>query len=164
MLTNSSASPYCGNSPGTLPTMPPSSRLVIGMSSSTCLRSPPKSEVTRPNQLACMPSSRLSLGRMAGVHSSVWMRAISPTLISRAVWKSASSSQSGYFSASMSAIALCSLTNTVLNMPRPSHQLRMKPVRSAPVSSSTGSSPSSVSSIRPPSWERSECWVSQSLP
>ena len=87
-----------------------------------------------------------------------------PTLMSRAVWKSASSSQSGCFSASIAAIALCSLTNTVLSMARPTHQLRMKPVRSAPVSGSTGSSPSSVTSIRPPWCSRRECWVSQSLP
>ena len=35
----------------------------MGMSSSTCLRSPPNSEVTRPNQFACMPSSRASVGQ-----------------------------------------------------------------------------------------------------
>ena len=95
MLTNSSDSPYVGASPGALPTIPPSSRLVMGMSSSTCLRSPPNSDVTRPNQFACMPLSSASLGRMAGVHSMVWMRAISAALTRRAVWKSASSSQSG---------------------------------------------------------------------
>ncbi len=164
MLTNSSDSPYVGASPGTLPTIPPSSLLVMGMSSSTCLRSPPNSEVTSPNQLARIPSTRLSLGRIAGVHSMVWMRAISAALTSRAVWKSASSSQSGYASASRSAMALCSRTNRVCSIASPSHQLRTNPDRSVPVSGSSGSEPSSFTSIRPPTWERSTCCVSQSLP
>ena len=61
-------------------------------------------------------------------------------------------------------MALCSRTNSVCSIASPTHQFRTNPDRSVPVSGSRGSDPSSFSSIRPPTCERSACWVSQSLP
>ena len=51
--------------------------------------------VTSPYQLRVHAVEQASLGRIAGVHSTVWILAMTAALTSRAVWKSASSSQSG---------------------------------------------------------------------
>lgn len=48
-----------------------------------------------PYQFACMPVCSTGVARMPGVHSTVWILAISAALISRAVRNSFSSPQDG---------------------------------------------------------------------
>lgn len=51
----------------------------------------------RPPQLAFMAICSAGLGRIAGVHSIVWILAISAAFTSRAVWKIRSSGHSSWF-------------------------------------------------------------------
>ena len=68
-------------------------------------------------------------GRIAGVHSTVWIFAISAELISRALSNSCSSVQSGAACASRSQMWLCSSVNSVWSIARPIHQLSVKPLK-----------------------------------
>jgi hypothetical protein len=77
---------------------------------------------------------------MPGVHSTVWIFAISALLISHAVSNRRWSSQPGFSRLSTSQIALCSLVNSVCRHERPNQKFSLKPALSSPGSSGSGSS------------------------
>ena len=79
-----------------LPTTPPISGLRTLMSA-TVLRCLPAWNrlVSSPYQLALRPASRPGLGRMAGVHSTLWILAMTAALIRRATLNSRLSSHVG---------------------------------------------------------------------
>ena len=118
----------------------------------------------RPYQFARMAAATVGWGTSAGVHSTVWIFAITAAVIRRAVSKSRWSVQSGCRAASMSQTALCSRAKSVCITERPAHQLPLTPVRSTPLRSSTGSSPSSPILRRPPRPSRSRASRSGVLP
>ena len=60
-------------------------------------------------------------------------------------------------------MALCSRANSVCSIDRPTHQLRMNPVSSTPLSA-TGRRPSVCSRRRPPACSRRRSCVAWSLP
>ena len=66
-----------------------------------------------PYQFARMPNFVVGCAMIAGVHSTVWIFAISAAVIRRALANSSSSVQSGCSDASRSAIALCSRVKSV---------------------------------------------------
>ena len=72
------------------------------------LPSLPSRSPRSPYQFARMPNFVVGWAMIAGVHSTVWILAISAALIRRALSNSCSSVQSGCSAASRSAIALCS--------------------------------------------------------
>jgi hypothetical protein len=92
-----------------------------------------------PYQLPLIPSLRMRFGSTAGVHSTVWIFAITAALTRRAFWNRSSSAIAGYFDRSMSTMALCSLAKRVCRKERPRCQVRFtRPERSTPVLGSTG--------------------------
>ena len=101
---------------------------------------------------------------MAGVHSTVWILAVSAAVISRARSNSSWSDQDGCSTRSALAIALCSSVNSVCIRSRPSHQLPLTPVTGTPVSGSSGSSRSVSTLSRPPTPARTVSCVAWSLP
>ena len=125
-----------------LPTTPPSSAFRSWISASVFRLSRGRRKfVASPYQFAFRPAWRARLGRIPGVHSIVWILAITAALMRRATLNRRASSQCGYFVLSRAQIALCSLTNSVCSMLVPTHQLRTKPVSSTP-SLPVGSRPS----------------------
>ncbi len=136
--------------------MPLSTSLLLSRPSSLWRRSP-----SRPYQLACMAATVVGWLMTAGVHSTVWILAISAAVISRARWKSSSSDQAGYASCNASQMALCSRRKTRCIMARPSQ----KP--GTPAGSFSGASgnsgPSGTRSL-PPRPVRSDRCPAGSLP
>ena len=76
-------------------------------------------------------------GRIAGVHSTVWILAISAALTRRACWNSRSSSQVGKSCFRRSQMALCSSANSACSRLRPTHEFSVKPVISRRLIGST---------------------------
>ena len=85
-----------------------------------------------PDQLTFMANHNAGVLTMPGVHSTVWIFAISAELMSHAVSKSRWSSQVGFSRLSTSQIALCSFVNSVCRHDSPNHQFSLKPARSMP--------------------------------
>ena len=102
--------------------MPPSTSFVLRL---------PSRLPRIPYQFARMPNCVVGWAMIAGVHSTVWIFAISAALIRRAFSKSSSSVQSGCSAASRSEIALCSRVKSVCRSARPSQKLPATPVRSS---------------------------------
>jgi hypothetical protein len=117
----------------------------------------------RPDQFAFMAIRVVGWLITAGVHSTVWILAITATLIRRARWKSSSSDHDGYSRFSASQIALCSSTKSEPIRLSPSHH---------PGAFAGLSFGSSGSASRPsgPMWSlpseplRARFWASASLP
>jgi hypothetical protein len=86
----------------------------------------PKSLCTRssasPNQFARSATFVVGWLMIAGVHSIVWIFASSAALISRAFWKSRSSSQCGYSALRRSQIELCSIEKMIPSRSIPSQK------------------------------------------
>ena len=96
------------------PGMPPSSPSARGRRSHRGQRGP-----SRPDQFACIAAWTVGWARMAGVHSTVWILAITAAFTSRAVWNRRSSSQPGWRAARWSQMALCSRANRSCSSARP---------------------------------------------
>ena len=122
--------------------MPLISSLLPTRPTSRCSRSP-----SSPHQLARMPIFSAGWAMIAGVHSTVWILAISAELTSWAVPKSSSSLICGCCFFNASQIALCSRVKSVCSMPRPIHQFSLNPVIAVPVLVSSGSRPSCSTSL-----------------
>ena len=88
-----------------------------------------------PDQFTFMANHSAGVLTIPGVHSIVWIFAISAELISHPVSNSRWSSQPGFSRLSMSQIALCSLVNSVCRHESPNHQFSLKPLRSTPLCS-----------------------------
>jgi hypothetical protein len=117
-----------------------------------------------PHQFARIAYFVVGCAMIAGVHSTVWIFAISAAVTRRALSKSRSSDQSGFSAARRSAIALCSRVKSVCRSARPSQKLPATPVRSILSSRSRGRWPSGSSRSRPPSPARSAADMAGSLP
>ena len=112
-----------------------------------------------PDQFTFMANHSAGALTMPGVHSTVWIFAISAELISQAVSNSRWSSQPGFSRLSTSQIALCSLVNSVCRQDRPNHQFSLKPVRSMPrCSGSSGRRPPGSIFSLPSTNVRSASW------
>jgi hypothetical protein len=85
---------------------------------------------TSPHQLAFMASLVVGWAMMAGVHSTVWIFAMSAALISRARSKIWSSDHWRYSARRRSQMALCSREKSVCSSPRPTQKLPATPDRS----------------------------------
>src|SRR4051794_3839373 len=108
-----------------------------------------------------MANHRAGVLTMPGVHSTVWILAMSAELISHAVSNSRWSSQPGFSRLSTSQIALCSLVNSVCRHDRPNQKFSLKPLRSTPGwSGSSGRRPSGSMRSLPSVNERTAFWRS----
>ena len=114
--------------------------VVVGRASRGCRRAPRCRELPSACRAACRgsrTSSRASpnfvvgWAMIAGVHSTVWIFAISAAVIRRAFAKSSSSVQRGCSAASRSQIALCSRVKSVCRSASPSQKFPATPVRSS---------------------------------
>jgi hypothetical protein len=108
----------------------------------------------RPHQLTIMAFSLVGWAMIAGVHSTVWIFAMSAALMSRARWYSWSSVHVGYSALSRSQIALCSFMNSVCSSARPSQKLPATSAMSSPSCRSAGGSPSGPIRSLPSSFAR----------
>jgi hypothetical protein len=117
------------------PGMPLITSLSLIRPSSRCTRSS-----AMPNQLARIPICSTGWARIAVVHSTVWIFAMSAAITRRALSKTWSSLHDGYAACTTSQTALCSRMNAVCSSSSPIHQ----PSRPPELPSSAGST-----SIRP---------------